>query len=143
MPTSDDLITTSVTHRDRVAVLSVGGEIDAATAPLFESAIATVLMEHPAALVIDLSAVDFMGSLGLRILERTKEKIGASVGFAIVAKAKVVTRPMQLIGLAATFSLCSTVENALATVREELVDRLGGAAALPSRQSIRRSDANG
>ncbi len=61
----EDPISTSVQHRDGVAVLAVRGEIDMATAPAFKSGIAEVLAEDAPALVIDLLEVRFLGSAGL------------------------------------------------------------------------------
>ncbi|AMC52948.1 anti-anti-sigma factor RsfB [Mycobacterium tuberculosis variant bovis BCG] len=39
------------------------------------------MADNPTALVIDLSAVEFLGSVGLKILAATSEKIGQSVKF--------------------------------------------------------------
>jgi anti-sigma B factor antagonist len=118
---SVDLITTSVAHRDGITVLSIAGEIDAATASVFEAAVASVLVEDPAGLVIDLSAVEFMGSVRLRILVSAKERIGQSAGFAVVAHNAAISRPIQLTGLDEAFSLYSTLEDALAAMREPMV----------------------
>ena len=53
-------------HRYGIAVLAVGGEIDMVTAPQFEKAIDDVLADDPATLVIDLTEVTFLASVGLR-----------------------------------------------------------------------------
>src|ERR1700753_453156 len=94
-----DPITTSVAHRDGVAVVSIGGEIDLSTAPVFEAEIAEAIEEDPPALVIDLSEVIFMASVGLRILAATQEKIGKSIQLAVVADNMAARRPVQLTGL--------------------------------------------
>src|ERR1700761_7146838 len=93
-----DPITTSVAHRDGVAVVSIGGEIDLSTAPVFEAGIAEALEEDPPALVIELSEVIFMASVGLRILAATQEKIGKSIQLAVVADNMAASRPIQLAG---------------------------------------------
>src|ERR1700744_1965811 len=94
-----DPITTSVAHREGVAVVSIGGEIDLSTAPAFEAVIAEALEEDPPALVVELSEVIFMASVGLRILAATQEKVGKSIQLAVVADNMAASRPMQLTGL--------------------------------------------
>jgi anti-sigma B factor antagonist len=112
-----DPLNTSVAHRDGVSVVSVGGEIDLSTAPAFEEAIAGVLDEHPPVLVIELSAVNFMASAGLRILAATHEKLGEAGQLAVVASHPAVSRTIQLSGLDQLFSLYPTLNDALIAVR--------------------------
>jgi anti-sigma B factor antagonist len=111
-----DPITTSVAHREGVAVVSVGGEIDLSTAPAFEAAIAGALDDDPPVLVIELSEVRFMASVGLRILAATQEKVSKSARVAIVADNPATSRPMQLTGLDKIISLYPTLDDALAAV---------------------------
>ncbi|REM96615.1 anti-sigma factor antagonist, partial [Mycobacterium tuberculosis] len=84
-----DSITVTVADHNGVAVLSIGGEIDLITAAALEEAIGEVVADNPTALVIDLSAVEFLGSVGLKILAATSEKIGQSVKFGVVARGSV------------------------------------------------------
>ena len=109
-------ITTSVARRDGVAVVSVGGEIDLSTAPAFAAAIAGALDDDPPVLVIELSEVSFMASVGLRILAATQEKVSKSARVAIVADNPATSRPMQLTGLDQIISLYPTLDDALAAV---------------------------
>jgi anti-sigma B factor antagonist len=113
----------SVARRDGAAVLSVGGEIDLATAPALEAAIAAVLAEDPPALVIDLSAVEFLASAGLRILVTTQDKVAESARFAVVANGPATSRPIQLTGLDETISLYPTLDDALGAVRASADER--------------------
>jgi anti-anti-sigma factor len=108
-----DQITTSVVHRDGVAVVSVGGEIDLSTAPAFEAVITEALDEDPPALVVELSEVIFMASVGLRILAATQEKVGKSIQLAVVADNMAASRPIQLTGLDKLISLYPTLDEAL------------------------------
>ena len=74
-----DAITTSVERRDDVTLLAVGEVVDLATAPALEEAIDGLLAEEPKALIVDLSAVTFLASVGLRLLvehSREGEQIG-------------------------------------------------------------------
>jgi anti-sigma B factor antagonist len=108
-----DPITTSVAHRDGVAVVSIGGEIDLSTAPAFEAVIAEALEEDPPALVVELSEVIFMASVGLRILAATQEKVGKLIQLAVVAANAAASRPMQLTGLDKLIALYPTLDEAL------------------------------
>jgi anti-sigma B factor antagonist len=111
-----DPITTSVAHREGVAVVSIGGEIDLSTAPAFEAAINGALDEDPPVLVIELSDVSFMASVGLRILVATHEKISKSAQVAVVANNPAASRPIQLTGLDKVISLYPTLDEALIAV---------------------------
>jgi anti-sigma B factor antagonist len=111
-----DAITTSVTHREGVAVVTVGGEIDLNTAPIFESAIVGALEHAPTVLVVEMSAVRFMASVGLRILAAARERLEDSARVAIVANNPATRRPIQLTGLDQMFSLYRTLNDALTAV---------------------------
>ena len=111
-----DPITTSVAHRDGVAVVTVGGEIDLRTLDALKSAIAEALRDDATALVIDLSAVTFMSSGGLQVLVATHEKVGESARFAIVANGPATSRPIPLTGLDEIFELYPTMDDALTAV---------------------------
>jgi anti-sigma B factor antagonist len=113
----EDLISTSVEHRDGVTVLAVGGEIDMASAPVLESSVADVLADDPAALVIDLTEVQFLDSAGLQILVEAREKVSESARFAVAAHGPITSRIIQLVDLDEFLSLHETLENALAAVR--------------------------
>ena len=115
--TGTDPITTSVVHHDGVAVLAVGGEIDLATAPVFEAAISDALADDPPAFVIDLSDVTFLASAGLQLLVATQERIGDSGEFAVVADDPATSRPIQLTDLDKIFALYATLDDALVAVR--------------------------
>jgi anti-sigma B factor antagonist len=118
-----DSITTLVADHDGVSVVSVSGEIDLVTAPALEQAIGTVVAEAPTALVIDLSAVEFLGSVGLKILAATFEKLGKAAEFGVVARGPATRRPIHLTGLDKTFPLYPTLDDALTAVREGKLNR--------------------
>ena len=115
MPAKDPLIT-SVSHDEGVAVLSVSGEIDLATIPAFEAAIADALTQRPTALIVDLSGVDFLASSGLQALVATRESLTGAAGFAVVANGPATSRPIQLTGLEEILSLHPTVADARSAV---------------------------
>jgi anti-anti-sigma factor len=84
---------------DRTAEgLSVHGEIDLATAELFEEQASEAVMDTPASSVlIDLSGVTFMDSAGIRALIRVMElRCGKSL---VVQPSRQVFKLLQLVAL--------------------------------------------
>jgi anti-anti-sigma factor len=112
----NDSISIAVTDRDGIAVLTVGGEVDLATISELEAAIDQALTQEPTALVIDLSAVDFLASAGLQTLVATQQRVGTSAGFAVVANGPATSRPIQLTGLDQIFALYPTLADATAAL---------------------------
>jgi anti-sigma B factor antagonist len=110
-----DGITTSVDQLDGIAVVSVVGEIDLVTAPELEQAVAQAFGEEPNALIVDLSAVEYMASVGLRVLVATLNMC-ESARFAVVAN-DTTRGIIEVVGLDKIFSLYWTLDDALAAVR--------------------------
>ena len=94
-------------------MVSIGGEIDLSTAPAFEAAINGALDDDPPVLVIELSDVSFMASVGLRVLVAAHDKVSKSAQLAIVANNPATSRPIQLTGLDKIMSLYPTLDDAL------------------------------
>ena len=70
---SDDIMAVSVlVGADGTVTLTVVGEVDAFTAPRLRPLIASQLESQPRELVLDLSAVEFLGSAGLAVLVETQ-----------------------------------------------------------------------
>ncbi|WP_241010760.1 STAS domain-containing protein [Mycobacterium camsae] len=118
-----DSITATVADHDGIVVLSIGGEIDLVTAPALEEAIGGVAVNNPSALIIDLSGVEFLGSVGLKILAATCEKLGDAAEFGVVARGPATRRPIHLTGLDKTFPLYPTLDDALTGAREGKLNR--------------------
>ncbi|BBZ32795.1 STAS domain-containing protein [Mycolicibacterium confluentis] len=106
-------------NHDGCTVLSVRGEIDLATAPALQDAVDGVLAGHPPALVLDLSEVDFLGSVGMTILVSAHEALGRSDRFAVVAEGPGTSRPLQLTKLDEIIPIFRTLSDAVAAVRVE------------------------
>lgn len=98
-------------------MLTVGGDVDLATVPDFQAAITEALTQEPTALVVDLSAVDFLASAGLQTLVATHETVSKNSRFAVVANGPATSRPIQLTGLDQIFALYPTVADAIAALR--------------------------
>lgn len=100
-------------------MLTVGGDVDLATVPDLEAAITEALTQEPTALIVDLSAVDFLASAGLQTLVATHETVSKTSRFAVVANGPATSRPIQLTGLDQIFALYPTVADAIAALRGE------------------------
>ena len=112
-----DAISTSVEHRDGITVLVLGGVVDLATSPPLEELLGQLIDGGPSGLVIDLTEVSFLASVGLRILAETHERVGGTGKFAVVASGPVTARPIQLTKLDEFLALFSTVDEAVAALR--------------------------
>jgi anti-sigma B factor antagonist len=95
VPVQQDQLTIDVRHApetDRV-VLSLHGELDLATAPLLSREIKSVDLGETATVVLDLQALEFMDSTGLRAVlsaqEYLRERGG---GFAVTRGSSQVER---------------------------------------------------
>ncbi len=97
-------------------MVAVGGDVDVATVATLEASITDALAAKPAALVIDLSDVDFLAYAGLQTLVATNEAVNKTTGFAVVANGPATSRPIQLTGLDQVFSLYPTLAEAIAAV---------------------------
>lgn len=106
-------VTTSVV-RDSVVVAAVG-EVDAVTVPRLRTALRTALgrrLSHR--VVLDLSAVDFLGSHGLAMLvDIAAHAESAGMPFCLVVGDRhVVIRALRVTGLAAVFALYPSLADA-------------------------------
>ncbi len=67
-PTLDSPLRIDTVARDGSLVLKVHGELDIATSPLLDEALARARDTGAASIVVDLSSVSFMDSTGLHVL---------------------------------------------------------------------------
>ncbi|MBH0774757.1 STAS domain-containing protein [Nocardia bovistercoris] len=112
-------MSTSVAVHDGATVLTVAGEVDLATAPALETAIEGILAAKPAALIIDLSGVSFLASAGMAALVAAHQRAGQATTIAVVADGPATSRQLKMTSLDQVFALYSTLESALAGLRED------------------------
>ncbi|MEU7220219.1 STAS domain-containing protein [Nocardia iowensis] len=110
-------MTTTVAAQDGATVLTVAGEVDLATAPALESSIETILNGKPSALIIDLSAVSFLASAGMAVLVATHQRAGDATAIAVVADGPATSRQLKMTSLDQVFAVYSTLQEALAGLR--------------------------
>jgi anti-sigma B factor antagonist len=103
---------------DRLVVLTVSGEVDILSAPQLTEAICGALGKTPAGVVVDLTEVSFLASVGMSILVAAQEAADAmSVPFGIIAEGAATSRPMRLLGIDAILVLYPTLCDASRDLR--------------------------
>ena len=98
------------------AVIAVSGVVDMLTSPKLEAVIVAVLAKKPAALIIDLSNVDFLASAGMGVLVSARDRASETAGFAVVASGPATSRPLRLVGLADLLGMYPTLDEARAAL---------------------------
>jgi anti-sigma B factor antagonist len=103
----DDLLALSTrTAEDGAVTVTAAGEVDTFTAPLFRSVVDTHLRRQPPELVIDLSAVQFLGSAGLAVLVETHRSArDRDVGLRLITTTGAVSRALAVTGLIELFTV--------------------------------------
>jgi anti-sigma B factor antagonist len=107
-------------RNDWLAVLAVNAEVDILTAPQLSHAICEALGNGATALVIDLTEVTFLASVGMNVLVAAQQAADAmAVRFAVVAEGPATSRPISILGIDAVLELYPTLGDALRAVRWE------------------------
>jgi anti-sigma B factor antagonist len=102
------------THQSgRFTVLTVGGEIDLASAPQLSAAFDEI--EHSAAkeVVLDLSEVTFLDSTGVGVLINGRRGLGGDGSIRIVSTRSAIIKLFALTGLSDLFPIYPSLEEAL------------------------------
>lgn len=100
-----------------VSVVTVAGTVDMLTAPKLDEAINAAAKSSPSAVVVDLSAVEFLASAGMGVLVAAQEQLGDTARFAVVADGPATSRPLKLVGIADVVDLYATLDEALAALK--------------------------
>jgi anti-anti-sigma factor len=104
----------SSTWFDQLVVVAARGDVDALTAPRLNDEILRVLAEQPSAVIVDLTAVDFLASSGMTVLISAHEKIAPTAHFGVVASGSGTSRPLKLMAIDSVISLYETLPEAIA-----------------------------
>ncbi|MFB1298860.1 STAS domain-containing protein [Mycobacterium sp. pW049] len=104
---------------DGVVIVSAVGAVDMLTAPKLQEAIDAVVERKPAGLIVDLTDVDFLGSAGMQVLVLTQKRVDGQSRFAVVADGPATSRPLKVTGLTDYVDLFSTLDAAVADLRDD------------------------
>src|SRR6478609_2204951 len=108
-----DKLTIEESWTDRTVVVAVTGDLDILTTPQLDHAIHSAMRKRPSALIIDLTRVDFLASVGMNLLVAAHHKIAPTARFGVVADGPATSRPMKLIGIDSVLALYQTLGEAL------------------------------
>jgi anti-anti-sigma factor len=109
-----DLLRVTAHDSDGAVVLAVAGEVDLLSAPILGDGVTTALVGAPELLVIDLSEVSFLASIGITVLLEARRAAGAATRVRVVApEAGVVNRTLRLTGLHEALAVTTTRDDAL------------------------------
>jgi anti-anti-sigma factor len=99
-----------------VAVVHVAGELDASTAPDLRAALDSPSEQAPTTLVIDLSAVTFLGAAGLSVLIAAQRRADDTQHtLALITGPHCVERILHVTGLRRHFSCYRSLPDVLCT----------------------------
>ena len=103
---------------DGIAILSVRDMVDMLSAPRLSEAIRAALTKAPIGLIVDLTDVNFLASVGMSVLVEAQEQADAiSVRFGVVAEGSATSRPIRLLGIDTVLALYPTLDIALREFR--------------------------
>ncbi|NBH09964.1 anti-sigma factor antagonist [Amycolatopsis sp. SID8362] len=110
-----DLVHVTQERVGDAVVLTVSGEVDLLSASVLGDGITEALAGTPALLVIDLTDVSFLASIGITALLEARRGAGAGTRVRVVApEHSVVARTLRLTGLRETLAVTATRDAALA-----------------------------
>lgn len=80
------------------ATITLTGELDASTAPVFKAEVEKAAAEKVKTLVLMMSDLDYMASAGLRVLIYTKQKMGVDSDIYVVSPQEMVLETLEKTG---------------------------------------------
>lgn len=95
-------------------VLRVTGALDLALAPKLQQFVDRAARLRPVLLVLDLTKVEFLASVGMAVLVRANRQPMEATQVRVVAAARVVLRPLEMTRLTDELALYPTLAAALA-----------------------------
>jgi anti-sigma B factor antagonist len=118
-PQSDkDDFNASESSIEGLAVVSISGSVDMLTAPGLAEAIDTALAKKPSGLIVDLSKVEFLGSAGISVLMKTRDTLGETTQFCVVADGPATHRPLTLLGINELMLLSRRLDDAVSKLTD-------------------------
>ncbi|WP_072803165.1 STAS domain-containing protein [Rhodococcoides yunnanense] len=120
MSSNDEITRLDVTVHTvgTTAVVSARGEVDMLTVPRLGAGIEQALASTQTALIVDLSDVTFLASIGMAALVTAHRTAGETVTTLVVADGPHTRRPMQLVGLDSILTIYPDLATALATLTQ-------------------------
>jgi anti-sigma B factor antagonist len=101
---------------ERVVVARLTGEIDLSNAERIQDAIAESTPNHALALILDVSALDYLDSAGIHLIYKLREKLRARGQLLrlVVPAASPANDSLRLAGVSQNVEVAETLEAAMA-----------------------------
>ena len=106
--------TVDVEQHGTAVVLHVAGELDLVTTPILTEASTEALRSRPPVLVIDLTGVTFLASIGMSAIVAAHEAGGDHTKVRVVGSGRDTLRPIHVTGLDNLLSIYPDLPSALA-----------------------------
>ena len=103
-----------VERKGDATVVALAGELDLYNAEEIREALFAEIEAGPARIVVDLARVHFIDSTALGVLIESRSKLADRRAFLLAAPALETRRALEISGLDRHFTLCDTVDEALA-----------------------------
>ncbi|MCC5636640.1 anti-sigma factor antagonist [Nostoc sp. CHAB 5844] len=89
---------TTLKINEPTAIITVSGELDASSAPLFKTEVEKAAATNPEKLVLMTQKLDYMSSAGLRVLIFAKQKMGVNVDIYMVGLQEPIIETLKKTG---------------------------------------------
>ncbi len=83
---------------NEIAKITLAGELDANTAPLFKEQVERALKDNIKCLVLLMQDLEYMASAGLRVLIFAKQKLGTAVDIYLIKPQEMVRETIENTG---------------------------------------------
>ncbi|SBT07946.1 Anti-sigma factor antagonist [Candidatus Accumulibacter aalborgensis] len=105
--------------RDGMTVVAVAGEIDGSSAPSLQSKILPLLQEDGSVMILDLGAVTYLSSAGLRTLLLLYRQAAAHNGrVALAGLPESIRDTMEITGFLKFFTVANSVDEAVTALKQ-------------------------
>ena len=99
---------------DAIATITLTGELDASSVPIFRDQIDAVAKASPSRIVLEASGLDFMSSAGLRVLVFAKQKLGTEVDIYLAAAQELIVETLEKTGFDQSIIIIDSYDAAIA-----------------------------
>jgi anti-sigma B factor antagonist len=103
---------------DDISILGISGRLDAKSSKTVESALNNLINGGRTKIVVDLASVEYISSVGLRVLLASLKKMRQTQGLLILSFMQPFVKDVfKVAGFDRLFTVCATPEEALSKAR--------------------------
>jgi anti-sigma B factor antagonist len=103
---------------DDISILGISGRLDAKSSKTVESALNNLINGGRTKIVVDLASVEYISSVGLRVLLASLKKMSQTQSLLILSSMQPFVKDIfKVAGFDRLFTVCATPEEALSKAR--------------------------